>query len=451
MLSQLLKRKGVAHNVLNAKFHGEEASIVAQAGTPGSVTIATNMAGRGTDILLGGNVDFFASELLKEKGLDPQLATLEQKEQALEKVKAETINDHENVINLGGLHIIGTERHESRRIDNQLRGRAGRQGDPGSNRFYLSLADDLMRIFSADRITKFMNFVQWEEDLPIEHPMISRSIEIAQKRVEGHNFEIRKQLLEYDNVMNKQREIVYEQRHKILEQDNIREFIIELIYEVVDEEVTKHLPPEVHPADWNLTGVEDWMRSKFGIIFKAPDDGDIAEAVAKTLITLYEAKITSMPPEMANSFERSICLHILDTQWKDHLHAMDSLREGIGLRAYGQKDPLVEYQHEAYILFMDMIARIKEETIEFLFKVKTFEQEESPAGVFDSAPMAFSHPESDTFKHSAPTPAETQSSTPFTQSQQDNSEPFTRTEKKVGRNEPCPCGSGKKHKKCCGK
>ncbi|MDD5746437.1 MAG: preprotein translocase subunit SecA, partial [Candidatus Omnitrophica bacterium] len=229
-ISHLLKQRGISHNVLNAKYHEQEAPIIAQAGRLGRVTIATNMAGRGTDILLGGNAEFFANELLRKKGIDPHIATGEQRAKALLDVKTECAGEHEQVIALGGLHIIGTERHESRRIDNQLRGRAGRQGDPGSSRFYLSLEDDLMRIFASDRITKFMNFVQWEENMPIEHPMISKSIEIAQKRVEAHNFDIRKQLLEYDNVMNKQREIIYEQRRLILEQDNIRDYILDIVH-----------------------------------------------------------------------------------------------------------------------------------------------------------------------------------------------------------------------------
>ncbi|MFH2137708.1 MAG: preprotein translocase subunit SecA [Candidatus Omnitrophota bacterium] len=445
LLGRLLKQKGIPHSVLNAKYHEQEATIIAQSGKFGNVTIATNMAGRGTDILLGGNADFFASELLRKKGIDPQLATKEQKEQALQSVKDETLNEHEKVIALGGLHIIGTERHESRRIDNQLRGRSGRQGDPGSSRFYLSLQDDLMRIFASDRISKFMDLVQWEEDMPIEHLMITRSIEIAQKRVEGHNFEIRKQLLEYDNVMNKQREIIYEQRRKILEQDNAREFIIELIHEIVEDAAEQYLPPKVHPGDWNISGLEDWVHSKFGISFTAPADGNIQETLANTLITAYEVKLNSMSRNMSRDFERSICLHILDTQWKDNLHAMDTLREGIGLRAFGQKDPLVEYQHEAYSLFSEMIARIKEETLEFLFKIKTVASEE-PAGVFDSIPVSYSHPETTSFNQ----PGQTPHALPQ-DSREQKATTYTRSQEKVGRNDPCPCGSGKKHKKCCGK
>ncbi|MCP4649697.1 MAG: preprotein translocase subunit SecA [PVC group bacterium] len=444
-LGQLLKRKGIPHNVLNAKHHKQEAPIIAQAGRLGKVTIATNMAGRGTDILLGGNAEFFAGELLLKKGIDPQMATQEQKEQALQIVKEELIKEHEEVVSLGGLHIIGTERHESRRIDNQLRGRSGRQGDPGSNRFYLSLEDDLMRIFASDRIAKFMNFVQWEENMPIEHPMITRSIEMAQKRVESHNFEIRKQLLQYDDVMNKQREIIYDQRRIILEQKNIKEYIIELIHEIVEDAAEKYMPQKVHPADWNISGLEDWVHSRFQLSFSAPENGNIQDTLIQALIATYEAKINAMGQSMSHDFEKSISLHILDAQWKDNLHAVDQLREGIGLRAVGQKDPLVEYQHEAYFLFSDMISRIKDETLEFLFKIKTFAKEE-PTGVFNGVPISFSHPETETFHQ--PIPGQPPQAPP---SAQTKAQTYTRPQEKVGRNEPCPCGSGKKYKKCCGR
>ncbi len=443
-ISNLLKRKGVKHQVLNAKMHEQEAPIIAQAGRKARVTIATNMAGRGTDILLGGNAEFFAAELLQKKGIDPELATKEQKEIALKSVKEETAKEHEEVVSFGGLHIIGTERHESRRIDNQLRGRAGRQGDPGSSRFYLSLEDDLMRIFASDRITRFMNFVQWEENMPIEHPMISKSIEIAQKRVEGHNFDIRKQLLKYGDVLSKQREIIYEQRAYLLKQEKTADYILDLIDEVSEEAITQYLPEKIHPADWNTTGLEDWVRSKFGIIFSAENHDDLGAALKQTLLLAYEQKSASLDAEHKTDFERSLCLHILDTQWKDHLHAMDTLREGIGLRAFGQKDPLVEYQHEGYLLFSDMISRIKEETLEFVFKV-TMVREPNHAGVFESVPVSYSH--ASTAQFNAPAQASPAAARPA----QPDPEPYTRKEDKVGRNDPCTCGSGKKFKKCCGK
>ncbi len=457
LISRLLKRRGIAHNVLNAKSHEQEAPIIAQAGKKGFVTIATNMAGRGTDILLGGNAEYFAAELLSKKGIDPQLATKEQREKALQTVKEEAAKEHADVVALGGLHIIGTERHEARRIDNQLRGRAGRQGDPGSSRFYLSLEDDLMRIFASDRITRFMNFVQWEEDLPIDHPMIGKSIEIAQKRVESHNFEIRKQLLKFGDILSKQRDIIYDQRRFLLTQEDIRKYILDLIDEVVDDAAQQYLPEKAHPADWNISGLEDWLRSKFGIVFSVPSEGDIPEMVKKAVAHAYEQKINALQHALRHDFERSICLHVLDAQWKDHLYAMDTLREGIGLRAFGQKDPLVEYQHEGYMLFADMINRIKEETLEFLFKVTMVGQKE-PAGIFESAPVSYSHPQTSQFSKSAATgpqpaaiPTQLSGQSPDQALPQEKIQPFVRKEQKVGRNDPCPCGSGKKFKKCCGK
>ncbi|MFH1062353.1 MAG: preprotein translocase subunit SecA [Candidatus Omnitrophota bacterium] len=444
-ISNLLKRKNISHQVLNAKMHEQEAPIIAQAGRKGRVTIATNMAGRGTDILLGGNVEFFAAELLQKKGIDPELATKEQKETALQSVKQEIAKEHEEVVALGGLHIIGTERHESRRIDNQLRGRAGRQGDPGSSRFYLSLEDDLMRIFASDRVTRFMNFVQWEENMPIEHPMISKSIEIAQKRVEGHNFDIRKQLLKYGDVLSKQREIIYEQRAHLLKQEQLHNYIVELIDEVTDEAIVQYLPEKIHPADWNTSGLEDWIRSKFGLAFSAEEQEDLGSALKQTLILAYEQKAGSLDPSQRADFERSLCLHILDTQWKDHLHAMDTLREGIGLRAFGQKDPLVEYQHEGYMLFSDMVGRIKEETLEFVFKVNMVQQH-IPTGVFESVPISYSHPSTLQFAASDQAAGQTQRT-----AQPEPAAPYTRKDEKVGRNDACPCGSNKKFKKCCGK
>ena len=457
LISRLLKRRGIAHNVLNAKSHEQEAPIIAQAGKKGFVTIATNMAGRGTDILLGGNAEYFAAELLSKKGIDPQLATKEQRGKALQSVKEEAAKEHADVVALQGLHIIGTERHEARRIDNQLRGRAGRQGDPGSSRFYLSLEDDLMRIFASDRITKFMNFVQWEENMPIDHPMIGKSIEIAQKRVESHNFDIRKQLLKFGDILSKQRDVIYDQRQFLLTQDNIRRYILDLIGEVVDDAARQYLPEKTHPADWNISGLEDWLRSKFGIMFSISPKGDIPEMVKKAVNDAYEQKINALQHTLRHDFERSICLHVLDTQWKDHLYAMDTLREGIGLRAFGQKDPLVEYQHEGYMLFEDMVNRIKEESLEFLFKVTIVGQKE-PVGIFESAPVSYSHPRTNQFSRSAATgpqpaamPAQIPGQSPEEALAQEKPLPFVRENQKVGRNEPCPCGSGKKFKKCCGK
>jgi len=455
-ISQMLKRKGINHNVLNAKYHEQEATIIAQAGKKGCVTIATNMAGRGTDILLGGNAEFFASELLRKKGIDPQLATSEQRERAMESVKEETLKERAEVVSSGGLHIIGTERHEARRIDNQLRGRSGRQGDPGSSRFYLSLEDDLMRIFASDRIARFMNFVQWEEGLPIDHPMISKSIEIAQKRVESHNFEIRKQLLKFGEAISKQREIIYEQRRDILMREDLNSYIMDLIDEVTEDAIHYYLPEKVHPADWNISGLEEWLRSKFGVVFSLPEQGDPTELIRKALTEAYQQKINSLNESLRHDFARSICLHILDTQWKDHLYAMDMLREGIGLRAFGQKDPLVEYQREGYLLFSEMIRRIKEDTLEFLFKVTVFGQRE-PAGVLESGSVSYSHPSATQFAkgRAVQAPQAMAQAIPGQSSPEsmpsEKAVPYKRDGQKVGRNDPCPCGSGKKFKKCCGK
>ncbi|MCK4994611.1 MAG: preprotein translocase subunit SecA [Candidatus Omnitrophica bacterium] len=457
LISRMLKSRGIAHNVLNAKSHEQEAPIIAQAGKKGFVTIATNMAGRGTDILLGGNAEYFANELLSKKGIDPQMATKEQREKALKSVKEESAKEHSEVVNLSGLHIIGTERHEARRIDNQLRGRAGRQGDPGSSRFYLSLEDDLMRIFASDRITKFMNFVQWEEDMPIDHPMIGKSIEIAQKRVEGHNFDIRKQLLKFGDILSKQRNIVYDQRQFLLNQDEIRTYVLDLIDEVVVDAEEQYMPEKTHPADWNISGMEDWLRAKFGILFSIPSEGEIPEMVKEAIISRYDQKITALEHLLRHDFVRSICLHVLDTQWKDHLYAMDTLREGIGLRAFGQKDPLVEYQHEGYVLFSDMLNRIKEETLEFLFKVTMVGQKE-PTAVFEDTPVSYSHPQTSQFSKTAATSPQPQAMppqfpgvSPQAALPKEKPLPFVRNDQKVGRNDPCTCGSGKKFKKCCGK
>lgn len=457
LISRLLKNRGITHNVLNAKSHEQEAPIIAQAGKKGFVTIATNMAGRGTDILLGGNAEYFANALLSKKGIDPQLATKEQRENALQSVKEESVKEHADVVALGGLHIIGTERHEARRIDNQLRGRAGRQGDPGSSRFYLSLEDDLMRIFASDRITRFMNFVQWEEDMPIDHPMIGKSIEIAQKRVESHNFDIRKQLLKFGDILSKQRDIIYDQRQFLLNREDIRTYVLDLIEEVVEDAAAQYLPEKTHPADWNISGLEDWLRTKFGIVYAVPADGDISELIKKAIINGYEQKLNAVGHMLRHDFERSICLHVLDAQWKDHLYAMDTLREGIGLRAFGQKDPLVEYQHEGYILFSDMLNRIKEETLEFLFKV-TMVGHKEPSGVFTDTPVSYSHPQANQF--SAPVanapqapsmPEQFSGQSPQAAKPKEKPLPFVRNDQKVGRNDACPCGSGKKFKKCCGK
>ena len=457
-LGSFLKKRGIAHNVLNAKYHELEATIVAQAGRVRSVTIATNMAGRGTDILLGGNPDFMVNDWLKAKGLGIKEANKDELENLVKEAKEKAKKEHEEVVALGGLHVIGTERHESRRIDNQLRGRSGRQGDPGSSRFYVSLEDDLMRLFGSDRISAIYDRLGIEEGQDIQHPLVSRAIEIAQKRVEQHNFDIRKHVLEYDNVMNKQREVIYEERRKILFGDNIKGHVYEIIEEIVDSAIELYLNPEVHRSDWRYNEFDEWLWSKFNIrlmpkleeALGAKEQDEILEYIAGIVKSMYEEKEKKVAPGIMRHIEKMIMLQIIDAKWKDHLYAMDNLREGIGLRAYGQRDPLVEYQHEGYNMFTSMIDSIKDETLEFLFKIEAVREEAVPRGVFQSLPQEFVHKE-----------AMPLAGGPLKPNQQDFQEglpekdagvnQYTRQGSKVGRNDPCPCGSGKKYKKCCGR
>ncbi|MBU0759455.1 MAG: preprotein translocase subunit SecA [Candidatus Omnitrophica bacterium] len=455
-ISSFLSRRGIPHNVLNAKYHEMEATIIAQAGRLGAMTIATNMAGRGTDILLGGNPELMVSDWLKAKGLGPKNVTKEEMDSLLEEAKAKVKDEHEKVVQLGGLHVIGTERHESRRIDNQLRGRQGRQGDPGSSRFYISLEDDLMRLFGSGKISAIYNRLGIEEGQDIQHPLITRAIEVAQKRVEQHNFDIRKHVLEYDNVMNKQREVIYEERKKILLGENIKEHLYEIIEELIDSAIGLYLNPDQHKSDWKYTEFTEWFWSKFNIrlegledMVEGKDRDAILDELVGTVKSYYEEKEKRMGPELVRHMEKMVMLQVIDTKWKDHLHAMDNLREGIGLRAYGQRDPLVEYQHEGYDMFMAMIDSIKDETVEFLFKVQAMREEGRPRGVFQVLPKKFEHSEAvpmSSMSGSSAGPADIEDS-----GNQSESRPYRREEPKVGRNDPCPCGSGKKYKKCCGK
>jgi preprotein translocase subunit SecA len=456
-LSAILKRRGIPHNVLNAKYHEMEATIVAQAGRLNAVTIATNMAGRGTDILLGGNPDFMVNDWLKAKGISPKDASQEEREKWMTEARQKVKEEHDKVVALKGLHIIGTERHESRRIDNQLRGRSGRQGDPGSSKFYISLEDDLMRLFGSERISMIYERLGIEEGQDIQHPLVTKAIEVAQKRVEQHNFDIRKHVLEYDNVMNKQREVIYEERKKILTGDKVREHIYEIIEELLDGAIVLYLNPDVHKADWKYAEFNEWLWSKFNIrvqnieeISEGRDVEGILDYLFETVKAAYIDKEKNMPQGLMAHIEKMIMLQVIDTKWKDHLYAMDNLREGIGLRAYGQRDPLVEYQHEGYDMFMEMIEAIKQETIEFLFKVQAAREEGSIRGVFQSLPQEF-----------VKTDAAPMSRIPVSQPGREQIEEgppedrpveqYKRSEPKVGRNDPCPCGSGKKYKKCCGK
>lgn len=381
-LSGLLKKAGVKHVVLNAKYHEKEAEIVAQAGRKAAVTIATNMAGRGTDILLGGNADFTARDLLRKGNIDPLTATPQQWNAAIAEVKPQIDKEHEEVVRVGGLHIIGTERHEARRIDNQLRGRSGRQGDPGSSRFYVSLEDDLMRIFAADRISGIMQRLGMEEGVPIESRFVSKQIENAQKRVEGQNFGYRKHVLEYDDVMNKQREAVYGLRRQLLEGEDQKEYLMGIADDIMVELVSTHASENTHPDEWDLNGLQTGVLRQFGFDFRAEgidptqlsskeiEDQLIAKAHEK-----YDQKEIIISPAAMRYHERMLMLQIVDTHWKDHLLAMDHLKEGIGLRGYGQRDPLVEYKKESYELFEGLMSRIEEDTLRSLFLLQPVEEE----------------------------------------------------------------------------
>ena len=391
-LSRAIAREGVKHSVLNAKNHALEAEIVSQAGQKGIVTISTNMAGRGTDIVLG-----------------------------------------EGVTALGGLHILGTERHESRRIDNQLRGRSGRQGDPGSSRFYLSLEDDLLRIFGSDRIAGLMDKMGMSEGEPIEHQLISKAIENAQRRVEGHNFEIRKHLLDFDNVMNQQREVIYEQRRKVLEGQDLRETIQEMNRELVDAVLDAFLDEKVPPEEWDLKAMKDKLFSQFNLHLELdaqpiPEAEELRETIQEQVWNRYLQKVEAIGPEVMASLEQMVMLQTIDTAWKDHLLSMDHLKEGIGLRGYGQRDPLREYQREGYEMFVELIERIKEQTVANLMRVQLAREEDVEALTApQERPVFFSH------------------------GGDEGPAPKKRESKKIGRNDPCTCGSGKKYKKCCGR
>jgi len=384
-LSSLLRRRGLKHVVLNAKYHEMEAAIIAQAGRVGAVTIATNMAGRGVDILLGGNPDFLAREQLRKSGIDPLKATQEQWEKALAEAKRITEEEHQKVVELGGLHILGTERHEARRIDNQLRGRAGRQGDPGSSRFYLSLEDDLMRIFGSERISGLMARIGMSDGVPIEHRMVSRAIERAQRQVEGQNFTIRKHLLEYDDVMNKQRETIYKMRREILEGKDMRSYVLELIETLIDWHLDTYANKEKQPDEWDIAALKQAVGTQFGLNledlhldWETVTYDELRERLLGALKSAYEEKERILTPGRMREFERIIILQVIDSQWKDHLLGMDYLKEGIGLRGYGQRDPLIEYKKESYDMFQAMMDRIEEDTVRYLFLIQPVVQEEMP-------------------------------------------------------------------------
>jgi preprotein translocase subunit SecA len=484
-LSAMLKRRQIPHHVLNAKYHEMEAQIVAQAGRFKAVTIATNMAGRGTDILLGGNADFLiAAEiqrrqeaLSKAQGApaadshsDGRLSSEEIEEIRL-KIQAQVEKEHEQVVALGGLHVIGTERHEARRIDNQLRGRAGRQGDPGSSRFYVSLEDDLIRLFGENRLLEWAK-AGIPEGEAIEHPFMTRAIETAQKRIEMHNFEIRKQLLKYDDVMNRQREVIYKERRQVLEGRNLKAKMLEMVEEMISGWVELYAPQHVGPEEWDLSGLKQAVEVRLGLTppdVKADSPQQLTEILKELAHRVYEEREASLGSEQMRRLEQWVMLQVIDTKWKDHLYAMDHLREGIGYRVYGYQDPLVEYQHEAYQMFTQMIASIRSEIAELIFRIQPVRMERAPRIL---TPTEFLHPE-------APQPTLAQSGKtsggPYPTSATREIKPdesasdwvadqmrgrkeihsgptvsYRRQQPKVGRNDPCPCGSGKKFKRCHG-
>ncbi len=447
IVSNQLKQLGIKHNVLNAKPEnaGREAEIVAQAGRRGAVTIATNMAGRGTDILLGGNSDFLGRELLKKQEINPDEASPEQIEDAIVKVKPQIEAEHSEVVSVGGLHILGTERHESRRIDNQLRGRAGRQGDPGSSRFYLSLEDDLMRIFAGDRVKAIMQRLGMEKGVAIESGMVSKRIEAAQKNVESHNFTIRKHLLEYDDVMNKQRSTIYTLRRRLLEEPDHRGEIQSLAADTLDYLMDQHMSLEQMPEDWDFAGFKVQMAFQYGLDLEQAginleklERDEIRAAVWQRLEQMYADKESQVGAEAMRYYERIIRLNIVDVQWKDHLLAIDHLKEWIGQMGYAQKDPLVEYKKQSFDLFEEMLDRIDIETVRALYHLQVT-VEEPPEQRLQRRPRRGSV----TF---------TKANASAAAAGEDSGKPRTVVSEgpKVGRNDPCPCGSGKKYKKCHG-
>jgi preprotein translocase subunit SecA len=448
LLSSMLKRKGVHHQVLNAKYHEKEADIIAQAGKFGAVTIATNMAGRGTDIMLGGNPEFMARQEMRKQGYTEdviyeslglnettdEIVLIAKKlyRELYENFKKQTLADREKVVAAGGLHIIGTERHESRRIDNQLRGRSGRQGDPGSSRFYISLEDDLMRLFGSDRLKGIVGMLGLQDDQPIEHKMLSNAIENAQKKVEGKNFGIRKQVLQYDDVMNKQREVIYTQRKQVLNGENLKESFTKMFEGTVDNIIASFCSESPHSEYWDWASIQANAESIFAppgsLNFTKEEMSDSTKAELKEKMmnvatSLYEAKEQELGSELMRNVERVILLRSVDEKWMDHIDAMDQLRYGIGLRAYAQKDPVVEYKFEGYQMFEEMIRNIQEDSIKIVVRCRV-DKENAPKFEKVAEPIVASHGD-------------------------EPKKPVVKSGK-VGRNDACTCGSGKKYKKCCG-
>ncbi|TDA65837.1 MAG: preprotein translocase subunit SecA [Clostridia bacterium] len=428
-LSGMLKREGIPHQVLNAKYHEQEAQIIAQAGRLGAVTIATNMAGRGTDIMLGGNPEALAREELRRQGVEPQGVDSDTWQQLLDKYQAQTEAEHEQVVATGGLHIIGTERHESRRIDNQLRGRSGRQGDPGSSRFYVSLEDDLMRLFGADSLGGILDRLGMDDSTPIDHSLVSRALENAQKKIEARNFDTRKRVLEYDDVMNQHREVIYRQRMEVLREHDLRGQILGMLDTVVDRTVERYSGESRFPEEWDLNSLLDYAEQSFlpghGLVpgqLAGLEKEEVRQLFQARAREIYQAREDELEAELMRQLERLVVLKVVDAKWMDHLDAMDDLRQGIGLRAYGQRDPLIEYKYEAFQMFNDMIEAIQEDVVRYILRVRLAQQ---------------------------PQPVRPRQVTENRGQAEQASRPVKR-ETKVGRNDPCPCGSGKKYKKCCG-
>ncbi|OPX44142.1 protein translocase subunit SecA [Ruminiclostridium hungatei] len=449
-LSAMLKRRGIPHQVLNAKYHDKEAEIIAQAGKLGAVTIATNMAGRGTDIVLGGNSEFMSKQEMRKLGYSEELISastsfndtddqliLEARSRFKElndKYKQITNTEREKVVEAGGLHIIGTERHESRRIDNQLRGRSGRQGDPGSSRFYISLEDDLMRLFGSERLTSIVNALGLEDDQPIEHKMLSNAIENAQKKVEGRNFDVRKRVLQYDDVMNKQREVIYAQRRTVLNGDNLRDYFIKMFESLIDNVIETYCAENQYADMWDWDTMTNYLESVFlpqGALAVSDeersnfDKEDLKEKLMEIVNKIYEYKENDIGIELMRELERVVLLRVVDEKWMDHIDAMDQLKHGIGLRAYGQRDPVIEYKFEGFQMFEEMIKTIQEDSIRLLVRSR-IDREHAPQREKVAEPVNASHGDDEPKK------------------------PVTNNSR-VGRNDPCPCGSGKKYKVCCGK
>ncbi|MFA9461406.1 preprotein translocase subunit SecA [Thiohalorhabdus methylotrophus] len=456
-LDEQLSKAKIPHNVLNAKYHEKEAEIIAQAGQPGAVTIATNMAGRGTDIVLGGNLDQELRAIDQDDGLSEA-----EKENRRAEARRSWQERHDKVVELGGLHIVGTERNESRRIDNQLRGRSGRQGDPGSSRFFLSLEDDLMRIFASERVSGLMQRLGMPEGEPIEHPWVNKAISNAQRKVEGRNFDIRKQLLEYDDVANQQRQLIYEQRRNLMESADISETVEAFRETVLDNVFHQHVPPHSVEEEWDTAGLEEGLYHTFGLHFPVrqwlEEDPNLHEETLKqklweAVTDFYQAKETSVSPEVMREFEKVVALQVLDTQWKDHLAAMDHLKEGIHLRGYAQRQPIQEYKREAFSMFEELLERFKQEVVELLYKVQVNAESDLEAFEEDRSAedIEYQHPTAEGAVASEEVGPSGEHAQPSEAEVEERPQTYRREGRKVGRNEPCPCGSGKKYKQCHGK